>query len=177
MRIKTSRVWKKRRLNGNIRKTNGFSHRKVKSLSTLSQNVLYASYIFSRVPSRVDPPSYPIQKAESESQASSSVTMPQRWEWYQKQQVLGFVPAALLLINLFYIAFSMARKASFNYQEEWRSHKGKSEPENCGCTDYTRLLSKLTQGPGCAETGAGSHGPCVGEDRSALANSAGMNSQ
>lgn len=36
----------------------------------------------------------------------------------------------------------MARKASFNYQQERRSHKGKSEPENCGCADYTPALIK-----------------------------------
>ena len=72
------------------------------------------------MPSRVCSPSYPIPKAESKSQAT-----PQGWDRSQKQQVPGCQPALLLLISLFYIAFSMARKASFNYQQEWRSHKGK----------------------------------------------------
>ena len=103
------------------RKTTGPPPSKAKAhINTLTECSLW-SYIFSRVPSRVCSPSYPIPKAESESQ-----TTPQGWDRSQKQQVPGSQPALLLLISLFYIAFSMASKASFNYQQEWRSHKGKT---------------------------------------------------
>lgn len=116
--IKKPRMGKER-LDRKIRRmTNGLSHSKPKALEALSQNVLHAAYICNRVPGKVYSPSCPNPKAESESQASPSVTIPQGWEEYQKHQVPGPMPAALLLINLFYIAFSMAGKASFNYQQE-----------------------------------------------------------
>ena len=121
-RIKKPRVWRKKILDGKMRrKTTGPPPSKAKAhINTLTECSLW-SYIFSRVPSRVCSPSYPIPKAESESQ-----TTPQGWDRSQKQQVPGSQPALLLLISLFYIAFSMESKASFNYQQEWRSHKGKT---------------------------------------------------
>lgn len=50
-------------------------------------------------------------KRPSQSQASFPLSNHTTgWEQYQQQQVSGSMPAALLLINLFYIAFSTARK-------------------------------------------------------------------
>lgn len=68
--------------------------------------------------SKVDSPSHQFQNAESEHQASPSVTLPQDWEWYQQQQVPGYLAAAELTINIFHIACGIARKASFNYHQE-----------------------------------------------------------
>ena len=177
-RIKKSRVWEKQILDGKIgRNTTGPSPSKAKAhINTLTECSLCILHFQQSA------------KLSLLSQLSDSKGWVLFWAKLPlsndttrmgriPEAVPGSKPFLLLLINLFYIAFSMARKASFNYQQEWRSHKGKIR---------ARELRLRWLHPGSYQSwyrGQAVQTPCwepravCGRHRSVPGNCAGMNSQ
>lgn len=85
-------------------------------------------------------------KADSESQASFPFrNYTTRWEPYPEQQVPGCLPAALLLINLFYIAFSTARKLPLIINRNAEATRGNQNQRTAAALIRPQLLSKRTQ--------------------------------
>lgn len=77
--MKKWRVWKKRRLGGKIGRETSLIQRS-RPTSTLTECSLRILHFQQSAKLSFHSPSYPIQKAESRSQASPSLTIPQGWE-------------------------------------------------------------------------------------------------